>query len=753
MMNFIIFAVVFALIYGQEKPPTDEKKLHIQILSVLDNKPIPGISICLSGTNVCCKTGVDGSCLVKIPRVSLYALIIFGEKLLDSVLITENEERKILFINPPEISIPEVVIEAKGTHHKRWTSSLPTYSIEVNNQSNFLDVIENVSGVSQFKLGKRPGKIIIEGNSFYDASLLVLNTVVENHQWGTEHSSATLFLPYMAVDYMPGASYQVYGVPSYGGALKIIPSIPVKNRKIYGSGFIEATGGGAESFGGGASLITDISKTRILLYGNAENVFEGKTPDNEEIPGYAHYRYSSGSMLEYKIGSINASLFFLASSMKGKIFEEEHGEEHEEKPELFKIEGGHQKEELYLFEQDFSYKKDDLGTDIFFSYHKTRRAEIELIHDSVISQSRLLNAVDATNHVFQAGFDLKIKKFTLPFRFHYLRGINDGEELKILPHREFFFSGGLLYELNAFENRLNLITGISLATKDIHLISDTMQKNGRDYLSPSFSATLTYKIVDSLTAGIRTGYGYRFPTAYELSVRGPHPSDRLYITGLLELEPSTTFSIHPFINYQSSKFHFLVYPFYYNVLKPVALVLMDAIFVEGRDTFYRANFMNAEKRYIYGINLHVDWHILTNLYLGGGVSLIKSIDEVNRRRSPSYFIPQSTFHVEGQYIFSAGKKWESSINLDIYYYLPKKDIAENEKLFWEGGRVPAYLILNSSVSVSYKPSEDATPLFSLKFSGNNILNSRYVVHPSIFERIGVFGPGRSFTITLTVNSF
>lgn len=715
-----------------------------------------------------------------------------------------------------EVSVTEeseIVItgSSKATSIKR--NPIPIVSInrqflQQNLNTNIIDAIARVPGISEVTTGPNVSKPFIRGLGFNRILTLYDGVRQEGQQWGDEHGMEVDQNTVNKVEIVKGPASLIYGSDAIAGVINLIPANPPAQGRIIGNILNEYQTNNRliENSASVAAHINDVTWGATITHKiatNYKNKYDGRVYNTgfEETDaaaniginknwGYSHLGISVfDDLQEIPDGSRDSA----TRKFTRQITEDDVYRPIVSDKELssYKISALHQHVQYYRAYTTNSFLVGNGRLAVNLAFQKSIRREYSHPEEEIPGLYLKLNtySYDAKYYFHEA------KGFSVTAGVNGMYQDNDvtkGTEFIIPSYRQFDvgpfiyakknlgnleIAGGVRYDVRNFRNE-ELYSAINPSTGLEHAVTnaDTI---GADHLFSAYKHTfsgasgslgLSYRINDQWSLKANIGKGYRAPNISEISANGVHPGTGIYQIGNLNFKPEFNWqedlgvefnSTHVTIN--ADLFNNDIQNYIYNK-KLISSSGSDSVVVPGNQTF---KFVSGKAR-LYGGEFSIDIHPhpLDWLHFENSLSVVyaenkKAPGEGKISDSAKYlpFIPPlHTLSELSANIKKIGKTFVNAfvkIQLEVY--------AAQKRVFLENGTetpTPGYQLINAGVGTDILNKAGKTFL-NISFMGNNLLNVAYQSglnrmkyfepYPGNFTgHDGIYNMGRNFSFKLNV---
>src|SRR5690242_6872169 len=494
-----------------------------------------------------------------------------AENLVINKNLTENFQMELSVVE-------ENAIVITGTSHASSIIRNPAPIVAVNKQfmeqnlnTNVIDAIATVPGISEVTTGPNVSKPFIRGLGFNRILTLYDGVRLEGQQWGDEHGIEVDENTVDRVEVVKGPASLIYGSDALAGVVNLIPAQPPSEGKIIGNilndyqtnnRLIENSATIAAHINdwiwGGtfthkiATNYKDKYDGRVYNTGFAETDASANVGLNKNW-GYSHFGFAMyNDLQEIPDGSRDSA----TRKFTKQVTEADIYRPIVSNAELnsYKISALHQHVQHYNF---YSANSFDLGNGrlaVNLAFQKSIRREYSHPEVQVPGLYLLLNTstydakyyfnerngysvTTGVNGMYQDNKVTKGTEYIIPSYQQF-----DAGPFVFITKRmqKLEVSGGVRYDIRDYRND-DLHVASDPATGFDHVVSgkDTA---GAQHLFTSYHHTFSgmsgsigasYKFNKQFSAKANIGRGYRAPNVYEISANGVHPGTNIYQIGHL----------------------------------------------------------------------------------------------------------------------------------------------------------------------------------------------------------------------------
>ena len=708
----------------------------------------------------------------------------------DAIVITGSSRASSIIRNP----VPIVSINKKF--------------LQQNLNTNIIDAIATVPGVSEVTTGPNVSKPFIRGLGFNRILTLYDGVRLEGQQWGDEHGIEVDENTVDRVEVVKGPASVIYGSDALAGVVNLIPANPPPAGKIVGNILNEyqtnnrliensaTIAGNTNDITWGGTITHKMATNykdkydgRVYNTGFAETDASANLGINKNW-GYSHFGFSLfNDLQEIPDGSRDSA----TRKFTKQITEADDYRPIVSDAELntYKISALHQHVQHYDFYDANSF---DLGSGrltLNLAFQKSIRREYSHPEIQVPGLYLLLNT-----YTYDAKYYFKERN-----GFSVTTGINGmyqnnnvtkGTEYIIPSYRQFDIgpfvylkkrmdkmeiSGGIRYDVRDYQNddlysKTDQVTGFDHAVKGKDTIGADHPFSAYQHTFSGMSGSigLSYKFNDQFSMKANLGRGYRAPNVSEISANGVHPGTNIYQIGNLNFKPefslqedlgATFNSTHVSIN--ADIFNNTIQNYIYNE-KLQNAAGQDSVIVPGNQTF---KFVAARAQ-LYGGELSIDVHPhpWDWLHFENSLSVVYGVNkgvpgEGKIPDSAKYlpFIPPlHTISELRANIKKAGNVFANAfvkVQFEMYASQNRAYLQNNTETPTAG-----YQLFNAGFGTDVL-NKNGKPMFNISFFGNNLFNVAYQSglnrlkyfepYPGNFTgHDGIYNMGRNFSVKLNV---
>jgi len=654
-----------------------------------------------------------------------------------------------------------------------------------NISTNLIDNIAKTPGVAQVSTGPAISKPFIRGLGYN--RVVVVNDGIrqEGQQWGDEHGIEIDEQNVTKVEVLKGPASLMYGSDALAGVINVISVLPPTVGKIKGNisgaymtnnrqrnfhadlsgnnnGFIWGLNGSYKAaadyknkydgyvfnskfnekdFGGYIGLNKNWGYTHLYLtnYDQRLGLIEG---DRDDVTGRFLKLVNNGGVEGEEIAT-------------DADFKSIHPFVPMQRIRHFKI----------ATDNSFNLGKNRLTFTL--GYQQNQRQEFGNVLDP--EETALYFKLSTVNYNLQYHFSEKKNwKTTIGINGMEQTNSNLGEE-QLIPEYSLFDIGGFVYTQKRI-GKLTLSGGIRL---DNRSLDSKLFMNGVDvkfaafkksFTNVSGSAGLGYEASKTVTLKFNLARGFRAPGIPELASNGAHEGTNRFEYGEQSLKSETSLQADAGIVVATEHVSFNANIFYNPISNFIyyrklgAAAGGDSLIVDGTQTFYAFRFAQANAK-LYGaeFNLDIHPHPLDWLHIENTFSWVRG--KLSRQEDGSDnlpFIPATRLINEVKVeLLKKGKTFQN------VFIKAEADntFAQNDPFtgYNTETATPGYTLFNAGIGGEIK--NKTKTVCSIFIGVNNIADIAYQNHLSRLKygpenlatgRVGVFNPGRNFSVKLNI---
>ncbi len=680
--------------------------------------------------------------------------------------------------------------------------------LEQNLNTNIIDAIATVPGVSEVTTGPNVSKPFIRGLGFNRILTLYDGVRLEGQQWGDEHGIEVDENTVDRVEVVKGPASLIYGSDALAGVVNLIPANAPAQGKIVGNILNEyqtnnrliensATIAGHTNdltWGGTfthkmATNYKDKYDGRVYNTGFAETDASANLGINKNW-GYSHFGFALyDDLQEIPDGSRDSA----SRKFTKQITEADTYRPIVSNAELnsYKISALHQHVQHYNF---YSANSFDLGGGrlaVNLAFQKSIRREyshpevqvpgLYLLLDTYTYDAKYyfkeLDGFSVTAGINGMYQDNKVTRGT-EYIIPSYQQLDAGPFIYVKKRMDKLeISGGVRYDVRDYHNQ-DLYASTDASTGFDHVVTgkDTA---GAQHLFTAYQHTfsgisgsigMSYKFNDQFSMKANIGRGYRAPNVYEISANGVHPGTNMYQIGHLNFKPefslqedlgATFNSTH--VTITADVFNNDIQNYIYNQKLETAQGV-DSIIVPGNETF---KFVAARAQ-LYGGELSIDIHPhpWDWLHFENSLSVVYGVNKgvpgegkiSDSARYLPFIPPLHTISELRANIKKAGSVFANAfvkVQFEIY-------AAQNRVYLQNNTETPTagYQLFNAGFGTDVL-NKKGKPMFNISFLGNNLFNVAYQSglnrlkyfepYPGNFTgHDGIYNMGRNFSIKVNV---
>jgi len=732
--------------------------------------------------------------------------------ILQNIYFNENKTENFSM----EISVTEeneivVTGSSKATSIKR--NPIPVVAInkqflQQNLNTNIIDAIAKVPGISEVTTGPNVSKPFIRGLGFNRILTLYDGVRQEGQQWGDEHGIEVDQNTVEKVEVVKGPASLIYGSDAVAGVVNLIPANPPAPGKIIGNILNEYQTNNrlienSASIAGNTNDITWGGTFTHKMATNYKNKYDGRVYNT----GFAETDASAnlGINKNWGYSRLGVSMFDDLQEIPDgsrdsatRKFTRQITEDDTYRPivsdaelDSYKIPALHQHVQHYRAYSTNSFLMGNGRLMLNLAFQKSIRREFS--HPEVPVPGLYLK--------------LNTYSYDVKYYFHESQGfsvttgingmyqnnnVNGGTEFIIPSYRQFDLgpfifatktlgnleiAGGFRYDVRNFRNE-GLYTATDPVTGFDHVVSGADTVGAEHPFSPykhtfsgaSGSLGFSYKINNQLSFKVNIGRGYRSPNISEISANGVHPGTNMYQIGNLDFKPE--FNLQEDIGVEFTSTHVTINAGVFNNdiqnyifnQKLSNSAGEDSIIVPGNQTF---KFV-AAKANLYGGELSIDIHPhpLDWLHFENSLSVVygtnKGVPGMGKISDSAKYLPFiPPLHTISE--LRANIKKPGGVFANAFVKVQFEVYAAQNRVYLENNTetpTPGYQLFNAGFGTDII-NKKGNPILNLSFLGNNLFDVAYQSnlnrlkyfedYPGNFTgHNGIYNMGRNFSIRVNV---
>ena len=649
--------------------------------------------------------------------------------------------------------------------------------------TNIVDLLSKKPGVSQLGTGPGISKPIIRGLGYN--RVLVVNEGVrqEGQQWGDEHGIEIDELSVNRAEILKGPASLMYGSDALAGVINLITNIPVSEGTIKGNVLTNFQSNN-DLFALNTNIAGNKKGINWNLYGtlkaagNYKNRFDGKVPGssfNEKNAGgyiginkkwgYSHLIFSTFNqqvgLVEGDRDDATGRFIIYAGTPLERIATNE--DLNERTPLIPRQSIKHHK---IVADNNFSVGKSRVKLNAGYQINQRK----EFANPEKENEAELF--FDMNTVTYNAQFVLpEVKEWhiTIGTSGMFQASRNKAEEV-LIPEYDLFDIGGFVY-IQRFFKKLTLSGGArfdnrSVDSKEFFEGTDLkFTAFNKSFANISGSVGVSYEPAEFLTLKANLARGFRAPNIAELGSNGVHEGTFRYEYGNNNLESETSLQFDGGVEVNYEHFNLGISGFYNGMNNFIFYRKLQA--VSGGDSLVNVNgddipafqfSQNNAKLSGLEVSLDIHPHPLDWLHFENSVSFVRGrFDEKIGGTDNLPLIPATKLSSDlGTNFKKAGKGLRNfyvKAGMERYFKQDKPFFAYDTET-----ATPGYTLLNAGIGTDILNKKEKT-IFSIHFAGINLTDAAYQHHLSRLKyagrnmatgRMGVFNPGRNFSLKLNI---
>lgn len=694
----------------------------------------------------------------------------------------------------------EIVVTGVGHSSEVKSSAVPVATISQNQMienttSNLIDQITKKAGVNQISTGPAISKPVIRGLGYN--RIITLNNGIrqEGQQWGDEHGIEIDEFSVDRVEIIKGAGSLMYGSDGIGGVINFLGANPDAKGTIKGkliSNYQSNNGLFANSFVNtgninGVYWQARISNKIAKSYNNAyDGVVFNSAFQETDWSGYLGISRKWGYS-QFNVSSFDQAIGLVEGDRdsNGRFIRLRNNNGSEEEVTVNNEELNSYR--LFVPKQNVNHFSLSNATNLYLGesrlqlnvgYQRNQREE----NGDVLNEHLKSLYFDLTTFTYYLRYFLPERKnwqVSFGASGNNQKNLNKGVEF-LIPEYRLADWGAFGFASRQF-NKLNLSAGIRFDQRKIKIDELYLTANGvptndtrqtqkfksADLTFSNYSASggATYQLNRKLTAKLNFSRGFRTPAISELASNGKHEGTLRYEYGNTQLKAETSFQTDIGLAFHSK--HISVDASFFQNTISNYIFSEKLLAKDGTDSIPVPTepvpaylFIQGEAQLTGGelsIDLHphpLDWLHFENSFSFVNATNLSKQNNDSTKYLP--FIPPARLQSEVRASF----KKVGNIFSNAFIKTEWINTWAQERVLLESrteSPTAAYSLIN--IGVGAEVVRKGAVLFSLYFSGNNVLDVAYQNHLSrlkyaaenvVTGRMGVFNMGRNFSIKIVV---
>ncbi len=721
----------------------------------------------------------EGSHLIEVSHIGFTSIA-------EKVFVTENTEKNFTL---SEAIIENNAVVVTGVSTSSTIKKMPFQvsvvrkaDLQQNTASNIIDALAKQPGVTAVSTGPAISKPFIRGLGYN--RVLTVNDGVrqEGQQWGDEHGIEIDDNSVSKIEILKGPASLIYGSDAMAGVINIITNVPVQANTLQANvGSEYQTNSRLRNVY--ANIAANKNGFNWNLYGSSKasadyrNFYDGPVYNskfrNNNFGGYAGLNGSWGySHLIYSNFDLKAGLIEGERDAEGNFLKPVAGggETIATKDDFNSTLPGFPYQQIRHYkiasDNNFNIGKNALALNV--GYQRNRREEFGNIDDP---EERAL-FFDLQTVTYTAKFNFKEKnglKPSIGINGMVQQNTNRGEE-QLIPDYTSSDLGGFVF-LQKDWKKLTLSGG---ARFDNRTLKAESLKDGTSIKGAAFdksfdnfsgSAGFAYQATRNVNFKLNVARAFRAPSIPELASNGAHEGTNRYEYGDNNLKSETSTQLDAAVEMNNEHFSLNIAGYinafdnfiFYRKLQ-TSTGADSTVTVDGDDL--NAFQFDSRKATLAGgeISLDIHPHPIHWLHFQNTFSIVsgKFKEGIEGTRNLPY-IPAPRLITELRANLAA-----PGAHLKNFYAKLELDNTFNQNnaftAFGTETNTPGYSLLNAGIGSEIVNAKGKT-IFSINFGALNITDKAYQNHLSRLKygpenpatgRIGIYNPGRNFSIKVAV---
>jgi iron complex outermembrane recepter protein len=709
-----------------------------------DHLPLLGATVFISDLNKGTIADENGNYqLNNLPNGKtriIYSYVGFSNRIETVELNGESVELNIM-MEQTAVEADEVVVSGYFSSSQHDNAAkievLKIDPLAVKTTPNFTEILTQIPGVDMISKGSGVSKPVIRGLSMND--ILVLNNGVrfENYQYSDHHPLGIDEFGIANVEVIKGPASLLYGSDAIGGVINFIKENPAPVGTIEGDYNLQLfsnTLGMTNNFGMKGTSKKFSGGVRMGQKTNADFLQGG----GAFVPNSRFNEISVKANAGYTDEKRTFKLYYDYNLQKLGLVEDEAIDEIPERGRKNNI--WYQQLNTHLISSQNKFYLDKFKLDIDAAYQST-----ELIHFGEANVYEIQMRLSTLTYEARLHLPSNVNsEYIIGFQgFNQTNTNLNDRETRLLPDAltSNYSAFGLLQR--TFFKKLKLQTGArydykSIVTQAIGVPSDTMTYRAAidkyfGSLSGSFGAT--YNVTKKIMFRANVAAAYRTPNLAELTSNGQH--ELRYEVGDQKLVPENAYETDFSFHVHEENYTFDLAGFYnlinhYIFISPTGDTTSSGIYIYK---YMQANsaLFGGEA----GLHIHpkpIEWlHFKTTF-----------ASVVGKQKNGDYlpFVPAHKFRLE----LSVEKK-DIGVLENGFIAVYSTTAFDQDNAAPDETTTPGYSLLDLRIGGGIKIRNQK---LSISISVNNLFDKKYIDHLSTLKEVGLFNPGRNFTLSVKI---
>ncbi|MDR2962995.1 MAG: TonB-dependent receptor [Bacteroidales bacterium] len=712
---------------------------RVQVLSSATNEGIPSARVYFPDSRT--GTLTDSLGFFRVNSTAPQVLVHISAEGFQSLLqrISPNDQSP-MYLQPSTHELREVVVSGNVSRLQGETV-MNVEKLNLNNAgvqgASLAEKLTSIAGVDNLSTGVGIGKPTIRGMSGNRIAVFSQGVRIENQQWGDEHGLGLDEHGYEQVEVIKGPASVLYGSDALGGVLYFVDERYAKQNSVEAALQSEFASN-ALGFRNNGTL--KISKERFHwnAFGGYTTFMDYATGTGDRVP---NSRFNTGNFkttLGYTGNRFSSALKYSFLREKFGLTE---GEEEDESAANEEVAYNNGRTPLLPYQDLFTHIVSSENT-MFFDNGSKIKMDVGYVFNNRKEfegeEGEEENEAALNMNLHTLSYNAKWYSPRRNNRWNLIAGSqgmaqdnsNAGEEI-LIPDAQTFDFGAFAMSDFYYAEKAYWQLGVRYDTRLIR-----SKEFDNQYNSFNFSTGIFQPLSETLSFRANLASGFRAPNMFELLSDGKHEGTFRYEIGNPDLKTENSYQIDAAANYKSKHVEVFVNPYFDYIKNFIHLDPSDDM-REGVPVFYYAQ----SDAFLYGgeAGFHVHPHPLDWLHVEGLYSSTfgQNVDNQNLALMPSQKLKAT---------LSANFRFETSLRrFSVYvqnvYSLAQNLVAEHES------KTPAYTVLNVGALCEFAVKHQ---IVYLNVSAQNILNETYYDHLSRYKSEGIFNPGRSVNVKLSI---
>ena len=601
--------------------------------------------------------------------------------------------------------------------------------------------INTISGVETISTGVGIGKPVIRGLSSNRVLVYAQGVRLENQQFGDEHGLGLSDAGVESIEVIKGPASLLYGSDALGGVLYINPEkFTPSNTKSGDLNFNYFTN--TQGYNTNAGYKTSTDNIKLIFRGSITEHADYKTEDYR-VTNSRFKEQDFKAALGYQESNFNTEFRYNLNTSQLGIPEEIGVQNTSTNPLL-----PNQNIQNHIFSSKSKLFLENSSFELNVGYIYNNRKEFEEHHhhddDDDHEEEEEHEEEHEDEEDLEAALHMKLKTFNYDFKYNLpklgrfetivgLQGMsqtntNYGEE-ELIPDATTNDVGLLATSHIHFETM-----DLQLGARYDNRIIDVENGLSKNYSSFNGAFGIKKDFTDEVTTRVNLASGFRAPNLAELTSEGSHEGTNRYEIGNSNLNNEQNFQVDVAIEYNAPHMELFVNGFYNKVNDYIFLSPNGDVIDDDPVFLY---LQNDAKLFGGEVGLHFHPHPLDWLHIEN------TFETVTGKLEDDSYLPlipanKITNTVRVEFDNNWFKKGYAFVKL--LTNLKQNNISDFETV------TPSYSLISTGIGGEFNVFNN---IMSLRITGNNLTNKKYINHLSRLKPDGIYNMGRNISFAMS----